>query len=56
MSILAEYSISTIGVLDNIENKHNLYRGEDCMKKFYTSFRGHATNVTVNKSRSKIIP
>ena len=58
------YSISTIWAFDNIENKHFLYCGEDCMKRFYTSLREHVTNVinfekknvTVNKRSDKIIP
>ena len=28
------YLMSTIWALDNIENKHNSYRGKDCMKHF----------------------
>ena len=28
------YSMSTIWVFDHTENKHSLYRGKDCMKKF----------------------
>ena len=32
--IPCEYLISTIWTFDHIENKHTLYRGEDCMKKF----------------------
>ena len=27
------HSMSTIWAIDHIENKHTLYRGEDCMKK-----------------------
>ena len=54
--------MSTIWTFKNIENKHTLYRGEDCMKKFCNSSREHATdiinfekkNVTVNKRRTKI--
>ena len=37
--------MSTTWVFDNIGNKHTLYRGEDCMKKFCTSLRKHTTNV-----------
>ena len=33
------YSISTIWGFDHIEDKHTLYRGKDCMKKFCTSLR-----------------
>ena len=33
------YSISTILVFNNAENKHTLYRGKDFMKKFCESLR-----------------
>ena len=36
--------MSTIWAFDNIENKHTLNRGEDCIKNFCTSYREHATN------------
>ena len=36
--------MSTIWVFDHIENKHSLYYGEDCMKKFCCSLKEHATN------------
>ena len=36
------YSMSTIWAFDNIENKHNLYCGEDCMEKFCDSLGEHA--------------
>ena len=39
------YSMSTISSLDHLENKHILYRGNDCVKKFCTSLREHAKNV-----------
>ena len=48
------YSMSTIWAFDNIENKHSLYRGEDCMKKFCTSLREHATNV-INFEKKKML-
>ena len=35
------YSMSTIWAFDNIENKHTLYCGEDCMKKLCSYLRGH---------------
>ena len=31
---------------DSIENKHTLYRGKNCLKKFCTSLREHAKNIT----------
>ena len=33
------YSMSTIWGFDHIEDKHTLYRGKYCMKKFCTSFK-----------------
>ena len=33
---LCRYPMSTIWAFNNIENKHTLYRGKDCMKKFCT--------------------
>ena len=38
--------MSTIWAFDNIENKHTLYRGEDCMNKFCTSLREQTKNIT----------
>ena len=43
---LVDYSVSTIWAFDSIENKHTLYCGEECMKKFCTSLREHSTNIT----------
>ena len=43
--VLCGYSMSTIWAFDNIENRHTLYHGENCTKKFYSSLREHATNV-----------
>ena len=40
------YLMEAIWDFDSIENKRSLYRGEDCMKKFCSSLREHATNVT----------
>ena len=47
--------MSTIWVFNYTENKHTLYRGEDCMKKFCSSLRDHATNI-VNFENKKILP
>ena len=35
-------SMSRIWAFDHIENKHTLYRGKDCMKKFCEFLREHA--------------
>ena len=32
--IPSSFSMSTISSFRSIENKHNVYRGKDCMKKF----------------------
>ena len=61
--IPCEYSMSTIWGFDHIENKHSLYHGKDCMKKFCASWREHSKNIigfekkkdTVNKWRIRII-
>ena len=37
--IPCRYSMSAIWAFDNIENKHSLYRGEDCLKKFCSILR-----------------
>ena len=60
--IPCRYLMSAIRGFNNIENKHTLYCGEDCMKKFCTSLIEHTTNViifekknaTVNKKGVKI--
>ena len=38
------YSMSTILGFDHIENKHTLYHGKDCVKKFCNSLREHGKN------------
>ena len=43
---LAGYSMSAIWTFGGIENKHDIYRGEDCVKKFYESLRKQAMKVT----------
>ena len=46
--------MSIIWAFDKTENKHALYRGEDCMKKFCTSVKEHATNV-INFEKKKML-
>ena len=41
--ILSGFSISTISSSKIIENKHDVYRSKDCVKKFCESLREHAT-------------
>ena len=37
--IPSSFPISTISLFSSIENKHDVYRGKDCMKKFCDSLR-----------------
>ena len=39
------YSRSAIWAFDHLKNKHTLYRGKSCVKKFCTSLREHAKNI-----------
>ena len=48
------YSVSTIWIFDGIENKHDLQRDEDCMKKFSESLIEHAMKIT-NFENKKMI-
>ena len=40
--------MSTALSLKDIENKHDVYRGEDCMKKFFESLKEHAMKKEIN--------
>ena len=39
------FAMSTISSFRSIENKHDVYRGNNCMKKFCGSLRGHAMKI-----------
>ena len=40
----------------NVENKHGVYRGKDCMKKFCESLREHALKIiTFKKKKMKLL-
>ena len=43
--ILCRYSMSKIWSFDGIENKHDVYRGEDFMKKFFESLGQHVMEI-----------
>ena len=53
--IHCRYSKSTIWGFDYLEDKHMLYRGKDCMKKFCTSLREHAKNI-IDFEKRKMLP
>ena len=45
--------MSTSGGFDHIENKHTLYHGKSCMKKFRTSLMKMQKYVTLWKKNIK---
>ena len=47
--------MSTIWEVDNIEDKHTLYREEDCKKNFYESLREHAKSI-IDFEKKKTLP
>ena len=49
------YSMTTTWVFDNIENKHTLYRGEDCMKNFCEFLREH-TKTIIDFEQKNMLP
>ena len=63
--IQSGFSMSTISSFRSIENKHDVYRSKDCMKKFCKFLREHAIkiinftkkkkNEVINKSAAVII-
>ena len=50
--ILSGFSMSTISSFRSIENKHGVYRGKNCMKKFCEFLREHAMKI-INFKRKK---
>ena len=51
--ILLGFSISTISSFKSIKNRHDIYRGEDCMKKFCESLREHTMKI-INFTKKKM--
>ena len=50
------FSMSTISSFRSIENKHDVYRGKDCMKKFCEFLREHAIKIiNFKKKKNEII-
>ena len=43
--IKSGFSISTVSSFKSIEDKHDVYRGKDCMKKFCESLREHTMKI-----------
>ena len=51
--IPSDFSMSTISSFKSIENKHDIYRGKHCMKKFCESLREHAMKI-INSKKKKV--
>ena len=48
--------MSTISSFRSIDNKHDVYRGNNCMKKFCGSFREHTMKIIdFKKKRMKLL-
>ena len=45
--------MSTISSFKNIQNRHDVYRGKDCIKKFCKSLREHALEI-INFKKKKM--
>ena len=50
--IPCQYLMSTVCGFNHLENKHILYRGKDCMKKFSDSLRVHQKNIVGFRKKS----
>ena len=48
----SDFSMSTISPFRSIENKHDVYRGKDCMKKFCEFLREHAMKIINFKKKN----
>ena len=44
--------MSTILLFKDIENKHDVHRGRDCMKKFYESLKEHFVKIINFKKKN----
>ena len=55
-NIPSGFSMSTISSFRSIENKHDIYRGKNCMKKFCEFLREHAMKmINFKKKKNKVI-
>ena len=54
--IPSAFSMSTISLSRSIENKHGVYRGKYCVKKFCESLREHSIKITnFKKKKMKLL-
>ena len=47
--------MSTVSSFISIENKHDVYRGKDCIKKFCELLRKHAMKIINFKKKKEVI-
>ena len=47
--------MSTISSFRSIENKYDVYRGKDCIKKFFKFLRENVTKVINFKNKNEVI-
>ena len=47
----SSFSMATISPFKSIKNKHDVYRGKDCMKKFCESLREHAMKIILKREK-----
>ena len=47
------FSVSLASAFKSIENKNDVYRGKDYMKKFCECLRKHAMNILNSKTKKK---
>ena len=45
------FSMSTIPSFGSLENKHDVYRGKDCMKNFCEFLREHAMKIILKRKK-----
>ena len=51
------FPMFTISSIKSIENKHDVYSGKDCLKKFCESLREHAMEmISFKKKKLKLLP
>ena len=51
--ITSGFSVSTILSFKSVKNKHDVYRGKGCMKKFFEFLREHAMKI-INFKKKKM--
>ena len=49
------FSMSIMSSFRSIENKHDVYRDKDCMKKYFELLREHAMKIINFKKKKKVI-